>query len=268
MERKRAQEQAATDSAKRTFLRGMQQPAVGSEEPADEHGERHESSSCGSQETILALFWRTVADGDGRCGAGGADSSGSRAEGRPEDDAEQTERQAERLEARPADVEAKLDDEDQGADGVTSVMGAYLKAVFERLHSETIGEASRSALEAKWLLDMLNEEGANFWLPAARARSVCAKLGLEYGEPAYYRDIKVCGCLTSNGVSRSYLRNTMISSGIGNIEIRHIVSHIMIFFNNARFCRSQTQRRRGRRVQALPDANVYRRLYASTVERR
>ena len=189
-ERKRAREHAAAAGAKRKFLRGMQPTAVGNGEAADEHGTRHESSGGASADDRD----RGVADGDSRSsGAGGAGSNGTHPR-RGEDDAEeQTERQAERQEARPADVEAELDDEDQleGSDGVTSVMGAYLKAVFERLHSETIGEASRNALEAKWLLDMLNEEGANFWLPAARARSVCTKLGLEYGEPAYYRDIKV-----------------------------------------------------------------------------
>ena len=98
-----------------------------------------------------------------------------------------------RREARPADVEAELDEDEQLDESVAngSVMGAYLKAVFDRLHSETIGDASRSALEAKWLLDMLKQEGADWWLPASSARLVCAKLGVEYGEPAYYRDIKV-----------------------------------------------------------------------------
>jgi hypothetical protein len=38
---------------------------------------------------------------------------------------------------------------------------------------------------------MLKQEGANWWLLAARARMISTKLGLEYGEAAYYRDIKV-----------------------------------------------------------------------------
>ena len=38
---------------------------------------------------------------------------------------------------------------------------------------------------------MLKEEGSEWWLRAARAHSICKKLGLEYGEPAYYRDILV-----------------------------------------------------------------------------
>ena len=97
-----------------------------------------------------------------------------------------------RREQRPADVEAELDDDEQLANAdSSSVMGTYLKAVFDRLHSEVCGPASRSAVEAKWLLAMLGKPEAEWWLRAGAARSVCAKLGIEYGEPAYYRDIYV-----------------------------------------------------------------------------
>ena len=80
--------------------------------------------------------------------------------------------------------------DDSDANG--SVMGAYLKAVFDRLHSETIGTASRIALEAKWLLGMLKQEGADWWLPAAHTHLISAKLGLEYGEPEY--QVAMCQC--------------------------------------------------------------------------
>ena len=100
-----------------------------------------------------------------------------------------------RLDVRPAPVDAELDEdnEDDAPDdlgGGSSVMGAYLKAAFDRLHSETTGEASRSG-EEKWLLGRLKAEGAGWWLRGACARSLCRLLGLEYGEPSYYRDVKV-----------------------------------------------------------------------------
>ena len=79
-----------------------------------------------------------------------------------------------RREARPGNVEAALDDEEDEDeakyDCVSSVMGTYLKTVFDRLRTETTGEASRNSLEQKWLLNMLKEQGANWWLSAARAK--------------------------------------------------------------------------------------------------
>jgi len=61
-----------------------------------------------------------------------------------------------RREARPADIEAELDYDEQidASEDAVSIMGTYLKAVFDRLHSETTGDASRNALEAKWLLEL------------------------------------------------------------------------------------------------------------------
>ena len=55
-------------------------------------------------------------------------------------------------------------------------MGAYLKAVFDHLHSELSGAASNNGLEAKWLHAMLKRESADWWLLAASARTACAKL--------------------------------------------------------------------------------------------
>ena len=54
-----------------------------------------------------------------------------------------------RREARPGAVEADLDDDEQldGAGAEPGVMGTYLKAVFDRLHSEVSGVASRNAFE-------------------------------------------------------------------------------------------------------------------------
>ena len=68
-------------------------------------------------------------------------------------------------------------------------MGTYLAAVFERLRAELSGKLP--ALEKKWLLDMLKVPGADWWLRAGIAGTVCARLGIEHGEPSYYRDICV-----------------------------------------------------------------------------
>ena len=75
---------------------------------------------------------------------------------------------AARKDVRPDDVEADLDEDDDldGADAVGGVMNMYLKVVFERLHSETCGAASRAPLEEKWLLDLLRRESSNWWLRA------------------------------------------------------------------------------------------------------
>ena len=96
-------------------------------------------------------------------------------------------------EHRPADVEAELDDDEQldGADASGGVMATYLAAVFRRLHAEVRGDVAKHAREPKWLLAMLKAEGADWWLPAGRAPTVCNRLGLEYGEPSYYRGIYV-----------------------------------------------------------------------------
>jgi len=98
-----------------------------------------------------------------------------------------------RREQRPDDIEAELDDDAQfdGADAPGGVMATYLEAVFWRLHAEVRGQVAKQLREPKWLLQMLKAEGADWWLRAGRARTVCSRLGLEYGEPSYYRDIHV-----------------------------------------------------------------------------
>ena len=98
-----------------------------------------------------------------------------------------------RREARPDDVQAELDDDAQlhGAAAEPGIMGTYLKAVFDRLHSEVCGPASRNALDDKWLLALLKAPGVDWWLRAGQAPLVCRKLGLEFGEASYYRDIYI-----------------------------------------------------------------------------
>ena len=96
---------------------------------------------------------------------------------------------------RPPDVQAELDDDDQlgdlGADK-TSVMGEYLRMVYDRVHSETTGHASRSSGEL-WLLTLLKSMKGkdSWWLRASSAEFVCKKLGITFYEPSYYRDIRV-----------------------------------------------------------------------------
>ena len=70
-----------------------------------------------------------------------------------------------------------------------SAQGVYMKAIYLRLQSETTGEASRSAFQSKWLLDHLKAN--NWWVRAKKAKLICTKLGLDFSEPSYYRDIRV-----------------------------------------------------------------------------
>lgn len=186
---KRAADQRRAAAAKDIFMAGMRPSGAGSSAaPESNTGSGDAPPPAGNAESTVggATLGSTASCGD-------ADGEG-----------EQPERTDARRNARPADVEADGDDDDDddgnddndGNDGSgsasdESIMGSYLKAVFDRLHSETIGVASRNAFEAKWLLGMLKEEGVDWWLLAGRARAVCAKLGLVYGEPAYYRNIKV-----------------------------------------------------------------------------
>ena len=92
-------------------------------------------------------------------------------------------------------IEAELDDENQSIfdEPVDSVMGQYLKAVHNRMQAETTSTPERLNLDCivgdKWLLRRLRD--SNWWLRASSARSVCLKLGLEFGEESYYRDIRI-----------------------------------------------------------------------------
>ena len=104
----------------------------------------------------------------------------------------------ERVPVRPRDVHAVLDDDDEagafdGGDGDSDpgAMSVYRRAVFRRLKLECSAAHDVARDGEKWLLGMLREEGSEWWLRAWRARNVCAKLELTYGEPAYYVDIWV-----------------------------------------------------------------------------
>ena len=136
-------------------------------------------------------------DGGGASSGGGADSGGGAA-GAPEPAAEHVDEMAgapepaaehadEMAEARLEDVEAELDDDEQLNDAVDtgSVMGVFLEAALKRMQAETTGTRRGDA----WLLQHLKEK--EWWLRASRAKDVCAKLGIDFGEPAYYRDVFV-----------------------------------------------------------------------------
>lgn len=120
-------------------------------------------------------------------------AEGSNHEEQPSPEGESDYSGGARPEHRPPDVEAELDDDEQlqDADAAGGVMATYLKAVFERLHSEVSGIASRATLGDQWLLALLKAPGADWWLRAGVAKSVCRRPGIEYGEPSYYRDIYV-----------------------------------------------------------------------------
>ena len=94
---------------------------------------------------------------------GGSDgnSDGEEAAAAPDDGVEDDEDESDERpfnEARPADVEAELDDDETDAPA-QGVMAVYLKAVYQLVHSETISEASGNAFEQKWLLGMLKAHG-------------------------------------------------------------------------------------------------------------
>ena len=47
----------------------------------------------------------------------------------------------------------------------------------------------KKALDDQWLLDIVKEN--DFWLRSQQAEKLCKKLNIKFGEPSYYRDIKV-----------------------------------------------------------------------------
>jgi hypothetical protein len=66
-------------------------------------------------------------------------------------------------------------------------MKKYLQSVFERLQYEA--KSDFPVMSRKWLLELLSE---NDWrIPATKANFVCRKLGIDFDEPSYYRDIVV-----------------------------------------------------------------------------
>ena len=96
---------------------------------------------------------------------------------------------------RPHDVQAELNDDNQLgdlADDKTSVNGKYLRMVYDRVHSETTGAASRSTGEL-WLVKLLKSMKGkdSWWLLASSAEYVCKNLGITFHELSYYRDIRV-----------------------------------------------------------------------------
>ena len=181
--KKRAQESAAAAARAKAALissmgAGNLAPSNGGAAAAPANGGT--SAAAGERERSESESERSGAEGSNQeeqaSPEGESDSSGG---ARPEH--------------RPPDVEAELDDDEQlqDADAAAGVMGTYLKAVYERLHSEVCGTASRATLGDQWLLALLKAPGADWWLRAGVAQSVCRKLGIEYGEPSYYRDIYV-----------------------------------------------------------------------------
>ena len=72
-------------------------------------------------------------------------------------------------------------------------MACYLRHVQACLRSETSGElAQRAAMQKEWrLVKVLKEDPDGWWLRAHKAKEVCEKLGLVYGEPSYYKDLRV-----------------------------------------------------------------------------
>ena len=84
-------------------------------------------------------------------------------------------------------IEADLNtDEDMiTADSAGGVMRTYLMAVFCQLQVETNG----SILSTGWLLNHLRSN--NWRLHSFHAEVVCRRLGVQFAEAAYYRDIVV-----------------------------------------------------------------------------
>ena len=88
----------------------------------------------------------------------------------------------------PDDIVAELDDDDQHEDECAakgSAMGIFLHAVSKRLQEEVRGKGANE----KWLMKMIKD--GDWRLNPRMAKRICNKLGLEYGEPSYYRAIHV-----------------------------------------------------------------------------
>ena len=92
-------------------------------------------------------------------------------------------------------IVADLDDDEQLVDEVgVGVMAVYLMAIHDRLKAEVGAGNPNGPQRASvnvWLLPLLKEDHVCWRLSAAMARMVCGKLGLKYGEPAYYRDVVI-----------------------------------------------------------------------------
>ena len=125
---KRLADQAAAEATKKAFFATMAGAASSSRDAAAANN----GSLGGGCEAESAV----------EPGVGSSSSSAPHAEA-PRPELPET-----RQEARPADVEAELDDEENEEDeNGSSVMGVYLKAVFHQLKSET-SSSVRERLEA------------------------------------------------------------------------------------------------------------------------
>ena len=182
---KRVEEQRRQAAAKARFVEQMQRGGADGSSGAATGVDDGNGASDGSADDAAN---ESVQNDAASSSTHGQPATG-REDGEQEDAA--ADRAGPRRDAHGDGIEAELDEEEQLGDAEPSVMGEYLKAVFDRLRSETRekGEGSTTALEEKWLVRMLEE--SEWWLRASRARSICSKLGLDYGEPSYYRDIYV-----------------------------------------------------------------------------
>ena len=181
-------ERAAAERARQAFVSGMggRQANADSVRSADSTVDEGHASTAPPAVPLSGVGGRR--SGAGAAGAGGAASAAGSDNDHDADDHDDDcdGGGGARREQRPDDIEAELDDDGQ-LGGESGAMGTYLAAVFERLRAELSGKLP--ALEKTWLLDMLKAPGADWWLRAGMAGTVCARLGIEYGEPSYYRDI-------------------------------------------------------------------------------
>eukprot|EP00978_Attheya_sp_CCMP212_P003543 scaffold7436_cov83-Attheya_sp.AAC.1 len=69
------------------------------------------------------------------------------------------------------------------------IMGSYVYHIHERLKKETASKFP--AFEEKWLLLLLKSKENSWWLRQGKAEIICKKLGIQFDEPSYYRDILV-----------------------------------------------------------------------------
>lgn len=88
-----------------------------------------------------------------------------------------------------SDGEDEDSDEDDDRDESESQMRSYLRCLYEHLKYEVTGSGKNLPRDEKWLLGHLKAN--NWWLPAVHASHLCNKLGIEFGEPAYFRDVYV-----------------------------------------------------------------------------
>jgi hypothetical protein len=84
-----------------------------------------------------------------------------------------------------ADFDDLGDDGDEDEEDTPGPMRVYPKAVFARIKEELGAQFTGE----QWMMERLKEH--KWWLRADFADTVCEKLEIEYGEPAYYRDIHV-----------------------------------------------------------------------------